>query len=546
MKFARHAVPVLAAVLLAGVVPATTVQAQGQRGLVPAQQGQRGLNPQSPNGRGDVSTSIPLALIKRYDASVPRGGASAGSCALVARSTTKAYWLTAEHVIDGPRGYVTIQRPGKQTLEGKVIAVRHAPDLALIRTSSASVTKYPFPIWPYQITDRDYWAEGYASATFNDFGRRKGRLLGKSSNSTRWSFPSIPGESGGCVYTLHGNTKYLCGVVSASDWPRNPRGLLGGFTVGGDARAIRDFLNSAGLPVGKDGYVSTVAYEQKNEIAYADYPTGIFRRALGGRRHQDPCPDCYPKEQPQINNPQNIIPEDYIRPDPPPQQPPEQLPQPTVDYEKIRAMIKQEMALIAPQDGRDGRDGKDGKDGVTADELKPLIANAVRNAVGGMPRGVTEDRVREIMSEVPPGLTTADVEQIIDSRLEPFAKQIVESILDVETPIQLDRGNGDIESLGTFKLGTAIIIPRKAGMAAISHMVVVATSTERLVREFDAAKESFSELIMVPQSQVPDNVIVRRYPALVAYASDGTVAGLWDGSRDVSEKLQQIARGLFP
>ncbi len=493
-------------------------------------------------------TAIPLALIKRYQASRPTGGASAGSCALIAKSKSHAYWLTAEHVIDGPYGLCVIERPGKPSLAGSVVASRNGPDLALIRTSAHTVTKSPFPIWPYQLTQRDYWAEGYAGASFRDFGRRRGRLLSVQPSYARWEFPSIPGESGGCIYTLHNMTKYLCGCVSASDWPSNPRGLRSGFTVGGDSRSIAAFLRDAGLPIGTNGYVSPTKFESNVQ------PAGIiFRRVLGGRSHPDPCPECYPREQLQQHG---IIPEDFSTP--PQSPPPEQLPppqqRPSTDYDRIRQMIKDELAANRPRDGKDGKDGRDGKDGVTAEELKPLIRNAVLNAVedavAGLPRGVTEDRVREILSEVPPGLSQGDVESIVDSRMEPFATKLVEQLFAIETPIQLDHGDGDLEDVGTLKLGQPLIIPiiRTGGVggSAVATMVVVGTATDRLIREFEAAKKTFSELTMLPQNRVPPNVIVRRYPTLVAYDSRGTVAGLWDGDRDVSQKLQAIARGMFP
>ena len=86
-----------------------------------------------------VVSSMPLAMVKRFDQPSAIGSASAGSCTLVAKSATHAYWLTADHVTRDSHGFIGIYRPGKVNLAGSQIARQIGPDLAIIRTTAKTV-----------------------------------------------------------------------------------------------------------------------------------------------------------------------------------------------------------------------------------------------------------------------------------------------------------------------------------------------------------------------------------------------------------------------
>lgn len=545
-----------------------------------------------------ANTTTPLCLIKAWQGSRPVGSASSGSATLVAKTQSQAFWISAYHVVRGARGIITLHRPDKKALVAKQVSQRTSADLVLLRSSSHTVDEDPLPVWKWRLEGRRYWAEGYASGTLKDFGRRSGTFTSAHGSKAEWSLPSIPGESGGCIYTLAVGRKYLAGVTSGSDWPRNPRGERNGYTFGGHSPQIVAFLTNSGLPVGPDGYVGSLTWAGRN---WSD-PTpnrGILRRLLPN------CPQCDPQQQ---SDPHGLgdqyVPEDFVPPrdytPPQQQQPQQQLPQPQpqqvpphqhpqildappqqitipfpqqqqlqpapepqvirqqlqldiqgspgrVDYDRIADLVRDEVDRQRPRDGRDGKDGRT----PSRQELVELIGDAV--AESGMPRGVTEQRVREIVAETPRGVSQSEVEQIVDGRMEPFAQSILQNILAIETPIRLDRGDGSVEELGTFRLGPSGFTipwtdgrPSQIGRAAVATMVVVGTRDQRLEREVTAARRSFDRITLVPQDEVPPSVVVRRYPTLVAYASDGTVAGLWDGSRDVSTKLQAIARGMYP
>ena len=349
-------------------------------------------------------TSIPLGVLTAYD-NAGRMGASVGSVSLIAKSRTKAYWISAYHVTRGQRGPIAIKRPGKPDLAGTIIASKRDPDLVLVRTSVHTVTKNPFPVWTKPLRSGIYYAEGYSGQY--GFGRRKGRLISANSAQARWGFPSIPGESGGCCYFLHGNTKYLTGVVSASDWVGNERGLRPGFTIGGHNTAIINFLGSAGLQVGADGYARVAT-------GYYETGCGLFRNVFGGRHHPDPCPQCQPGGNPQYQGP-NVIPEDYTPPqNVVPSQPdvgvtpvdpgagnggaltPETPVMQADELEEfIRKIVREEMPEPIPgPPGRDGVDGAQGaqgaqglpgRDGPAMDEIlatiKPLLVNGIQNQV---------------------------------------------------------------------------------------------------------------------------------------------------------------------
>lgn len=473
-------------------------------------------------------TPVPLALIKRFQASHPHGGASAGSCSLIAKSSTHAYWITADHVINGPRGVVVLSRPGKKDLQGTVIAQRRSPDLALIRTSSYTVTKSPFPIWPYKLADRDFWAEGFADASFKGFGRRKGRLLSVNNDMARWSLPSIPGESGGVIFCLLGKTKYLCGVTSASDWPRNPRGTLSGFTVGGHSYQIRAFLKSLGMELRSDGYI--VVPEQ----------TGLFRRVLGGRRHSDPCPDCLPREQPQLRGgPQipDLIPEDYVPPEqeapdpqpqtptPQPQTPQPQAPQPKPQPERIeKQRLRVEVLGVPGKDGKRGPAGPPGKDGraPTRDELLALIRETIDSQ-----RLVSEPEVRVIAREI-----AKQEAEAATLGLHASMQQLQSALLNIQQ---------SIDTIATHP-------PEETPSTSTKHLVLVASRDasyyDRLTEHYRRASEAFTPIMLTEPDRYTGPL-----PALVAY-QDRIPVQRWLGQLRVEEALHRIARGdagsIFP
>ena len=280
---------------------------------------------------------IPLAILRM-------GTGSTGSCTLVAKTRVYAYWLTAAHV--GSRGKCSVMREGKRQLAGQVVAARNSSDLALVKTTAYTVTEDPMPIWIGQLKGRAIYGEGYASGSFRDFGRRRGSFTSFYKSRGTWSLPSIPGESGGCLYVPYRGLRYICGVTSTSDWPSNRRGHRNGETNGAHHQEIRNFLSASGLPVGADGFVGGKSF------------------TLGGRGWCDPIQGCNPGQPvqpiPQIDPGQGFI---------VPQQPN------PVDYEKIKQLIADEVAKIpTPVDGVDGLPGNDGlpgKDGAQGPQGPP-------------------------------------------------------------------------------------------------------------------------------------------------------------------------------
>ena len=210
-------------------------------------------------GLGEAQARAPVALIKAHSGN----GASAGTATLVAKHRF-GYWLTASHVVDSPR--ISIHTP-THGFHGELVARDSSADLALVKTTAANCPA-PVRIWtgaPH--SSLDYYAEGYAGASFAGFGRRRGGLGALLGRMVRWTLPSIPGDSGGCVYTAYKGKRYLSSVVSGSNWPGRSRNA-DGYTVGASPEAIRTFLCSAGLTVEDTGV--------------------CIPRTLGGRQWRDP------------------------------------------------------------------------------------------------------------------------------------------------------------------------------------------------------------------------------------------------------------------
>jgi hypothetical protein len=251
----------------------------------------------------------PVVLIRSYSGQKPVGGAAAGSATLVAVNDKFSWFITADHVTNNARyKVVTVQRPDwPSPVQGAVVATDSAADLSLVRCPAALPTQLkPIAIWPADKGTGDIswvYAEGYAAAQFkvgpgtNGFGRRKGKLVYRSGSRSKFSLPSVPGDSGGCIYTASNEGHiYLLGVTSTSDWPgRVGKPERDGVTYGGNHVAIAALLNSNGLPVGSDGYVGGKDAE-------------ATIRVLGGRRWPHPlkgfkrqCPPgnpCPPQNNP--------------------------------------------------------------------------------------------------------------------------------------------------------------------------------------------------------------------------------------------------------
>lgn len=222
-----------------------------------------------------VFADAPVAIIKAYS---HRGASSAssGSCTLIAKDDTQAYWITADHVTRSAPYLEVLLRSGGRWA-GRTVVRDSGADLAVLRTSSTNIDLQPILVWPrQQLGSEWYYAEGFAGASFQGFGRRKGKLGNLMGNMVRWLLPSIPGDSGGCIYLINNGQRYQCGVTSGSDWPSYRSYASDGYTVGGSPSSLHRIIQAAGLTI---------------------EPTGLIRcpgRTLGGRNWPDPIQELPP------------------------------------------------------------------------------------------------------------------------------------------------------------------------------------------------------------------------------------------------------------
>ncbi len=201
-----------------------------------------------------------------------------GTATLISLSPTKAYWITAAHVTK--RKTARIYRKNDHTLEGLVIK-KGGYDLALVRTSRATVWEKPLPIWwDGGVADREYWSEGYSGS--RGLGRRKGefryRLRG---GGAKWDFPSLPGDSGSSIWTVHKGRKFLAGITSTSDFIEDVWGRVfeGTITTGAGPGAIRSFMKECGFQIDEYGFANIPS------VGSQQTPT---KAVAGGRNHPDP------------------------------------------------------------------------------------------------------------------------------------------------------------------------------------------------------------------------------------------------------------------
>ena len=175
---------------------------------------------------------------------------SGGSGTLVSVSDDDkgdAVVLTAWHVLaSGARGgyknpSLTFNT-GTQIRRVTAKDIRQGPgDSAAIIVDAWKVKGIPpMRVWPQSVfLGMPVWAEGYGGGAF---GRRKGRVTGRNGNIFTTSLPSIPGDSGGSLYTVDTqDVPYLVGIVSTSDYYS--------ITNGPRARPICALLRGVGVYV---------------------------------------------------------------------------------------------------------------------------------------------------------------------------------------------------------------------------------------------------------------------------------------------------------
>ena len=205
-------------------------------------------------------------------------GRNWGTATLVSVSPTKAYWITAAHVATSSKA--KIHRKSDHTLDG-VVVKRGTPDLALVRTSRLTVWEKPLPLWvSSEMSGRTYWSEGYSAS--QGLGRRKGGFAYHFRNGgARWNFPSLPGDSGSSIWTVHEDRKFLAGITARSDYSKDMRGRVyeGSNTTGASAGDIRKFMTESGFKIDEYGFakVPSVGAQQSETKPVA-----------GGRIHPDP------------------------------------------------------------------------------------------------------------------------------------------------------------------------------------------------------------------------------------------------------------------
>ena len=323
---------------------------------------------------GAIETGAPIALIFAR-AHRNAGAASSGTATAIAKGQY-GYWLTADHVT-GSAPFISIHRPDGRRWAGRVVARDGQHDLALVQTSVLEMPE-PIRVWTAAIDpERWYHAEGFAGAKFSGFGRRKGRFGRAMSRMIQFLLPSIPGDSGGCMYTVYGGKRYQCSVTSGSNWPEYRSINSDGYTFGASPRDIRSFLKSAGLTVERSGQVS------------------CLRQALGGRFHPDPLQQQY---QQQVIPLQQAPPQQYQLCPPggqcDPQQPPQQpLPQQPLPQQPLPQQPQPVTGPPGPA-GPMGPPGERGPSGPKGDPAQLNYEALLSMIKQDLPRSVTRIELR--------------------------------------------------------------------------------------------------------------------------------------------------------
>ena len=116
-------------------------------------------------------------------------------------------------------------------------------------------------------------------------------------------------------------------------------------------------------------------------------------------------------------------------------------------------------------DGTDGRDGVDGRDGIDGRDADPeavrgIVESVVNQAISNIPPGTSTEEVQEIVNNaigglnIPEGMTTEQVRQIIGTALENF--QFPPSVTQEQVDEVVGGVRSDLET-ATTELGTSIL-----------------------------------------------------------------------------------------
>lgn len=182
--------------------------------------------------------------------------------------------------------------------------------------------------------------------------------------------------------------------------------------------------------------------------------------------------------------------------------------------------------------GRDGRDGKDGAQG----PVGPAGPQGPSGEVDYLQVGkIADEIVQRRLQDYQPPKQPLNVSEIPG------------------TKIRLEDGT----ELGTLRIGEEFVIPQRlipmigqtpsnGEGSIVSHLVVVDSRSDRLERLVRDARAEFDRITIVPRTQIPENVVVRKYPTLVAYSKKGNVVAIKEGRNDVERLLTQVSRKEYP
>lgn len=475
-------------------------------------------------------------------------GSSRGSGTMIARSDELGYAvvITARHVVS-EAGPTWFQPHGDKQRYKAVRKYRHPnSDVAIftvVSTGTSLQTRAPMLLWTGKVQPgMPVWAEAYGGGRAVA-GRLHGQVEGMfGGGDIRVSLPSIPGDSGGCVFTVYKKRPYLVGVVSGSNWPER-----GGPTWSAvpSVQPIRSWLTGLTLPFES----STGTHAVTPTLA----PTGCLqlgvriRGTLGGRRF------VRPYQQPQgggVCPPGEVCPPELIPVDPPSGSEDDQLPQqPGIDQAALIEALAKDPRFRGPA-GKDGEPGPQGPAGPAgapgpagergepgpageagpvgpAGEVSEMQLAAVTRAILDQLQADPRFRGPE-GPQGPEGPAGPAGEPGQAADIDDIVKRVIAAL-----PPPVDDPAAEPPPLGD------------PGARYISHIVLVGAIDDRLAQYLKPAQRKF-RITVVPDSEVPPTVILKSTPTAVAYSDYGRVAGVFDGRTRVERLLVSIARGEFP
>ena len=187
------------------------------------------------------------------------------------------------------------------------------------------------------------------------------------------------------------------------------------------------------------------------------------------------------------------------------------------------------------RDGIDGRDGVDGRDGIDGRDADPeavrgIVESVVNQAISNIPPGTSTEEVQEIVNNaigglnIPEGMTTEQVRQIIGTALENF--QFPPSVTQEQVDEVVGGVRSDLET-ATTELGTSILgVQREVGEVERSLTEALEAATLGQATDLnDAEARLLSELTGVEADILQQ----------MAESDAGLEAGLFDLGTNINQ-----------